>query len=65
MLFFVELGSRRVHLGGVTSNPDSAWVSQQARNLTIEDRLENVRFLLHDRDAKFSGPSDEVVRSEG
>jgi putative transposase len=63
-LFFVELGSRRVHLAGVTANPDRAWVSQQARNLAIEKRLENVRFLLHDRDAKFSGPFDEIIRSE-
>jgi transposase InsO family protein len=65
VLFFVELGSRRVHLAGVTANPDRAWVSQQARNLAIEGRLENVRSLLHDRDAKFSGPFDALIRSEG
>jgi putative transposase len=64
VLFFVELGSRRVHLAGVTANPDRAWVSQQARNLAVENRLERVRFLLHDRDAKFSGPFDEIIRSE-
>ncbi len=38
---------------------------QQARNLAIEQRLHRARFLLHDRDAKFSGPFDELVRSEG
>jgi transposase InsO family protein len=65
VLFFVELGSRRVHLAGVTANPDFAWMTQQARNLAIEERLENVRFLLHDRDAKFSGPFDEIIRAEG
>jgi putative transposase len=65
VLFFVELGSRRVHLAGVTANPDFAWMTQQARNLAIEERLENVRFLLHDRDAKFSDPFDEIIRSEG
>jgi putative transposase len=65
VLFFVELGSRRVHLAGVTANPDFAWMAQQARNLAIEERLENVRFLLHDRDTKFSGPFDEIIRSEG
>jgi putative transposase len=64
VLFFVELGSRRVHLAGVTANPDCAWVTQQARNLAIEDRLAKVRFLVHDRDAKFSGPFDEIIRSE-
>jgi len=65
VLFFVELGSRRVHVAGITANPDSGWMTQQARNLAMEGRLENVRFLIHDRDAKFSGPFDEILRSEG
>jgi putative transposase len=65
VLFFVEHGSRRVHLAGVTANPDGAWMRQQARNLAIEERLGNVRYLLHDRDAKFSGPFDELIRAEG
>jgi len=56
VLFFIEHGSRRVRLAGVTANPDGVWMRQQARNLAIEERLENVRFLLHDRDTKFSGP---------
>jgi putative transposase len=64
VLFFIERGSRRVHLAGVSANPDCAWMRQQARNLAIEERLANVRFLLHDRDTKFSGPFDELVRSE-
>ncbi len=65
VLFFIEHGSRRVRLAGVTANPDSAWMRQQARNLAIEERLESVRFLLHDRDTKFSGPFDEILRGEG
>jgi putative transposase len=65
VLFFVEHGSRRVHLAGVTANPDGAWMRQQARNLAIEERLGKVRFLLHDRDAKFSGPFDELIRAGG
>jgi len=65
VLFWIELGSRRVHLAGVTANPDCAWVAQQARNLAIEERLQNVRSLLHDRDAKFCGPFDAIIRSEG
>jgi len=65
VLFWIEHGSRRVHVAGVTANPDCAWVSQQARNLAIGDHLENVRFLIHDRDAKFCGPFDQIVRSEG
>jgi putative transposase len=67
VLFFIELQSRRVHLAGLTSNPDGAWVVQQARNLmmTLAERPRPVRFLIHDRDAKFSSAFDEVFRSEG
>jgi putative transposase len=45
--------------------PDSAWVTQQARNHVVGERLRGVRFLIRDRDGKFSGPFDEVFRSEG
>ena len=65
VLFFIELSTRRVHLAGVTAHPDSAWVTQQARNLGIEERLARARFLIRDRDAKCSGAFDEVFRSEG
>ena len=65
VLFFIELSTRRVHLAGVTERPDSAWVTQQARNLAIEERLSGVRFLVRDRDAKYSGPFDAVLRAEG
>jgi transposase InsO family protein len=65
VLFFIELSTRRVYVAGVTANPDSAWVTQQARNLAIEERLSGVRFLLRDRDAKYSGPFDAVLRAEG
>jgi transposase InsO family protein len=65
VLFGIEHGSRRVHVFGVTSNPDSAWVTQQARNLAAGERLRSVRFLIRDRDSKFSGPFDEVFRTEG
>jgi transposase InsO family protein len=65
VLFWIEQGSRRVHLAGVAANPDCGWVTQQAGNLALEERLENVRFLIHDRDAKFCAPFDQVVRCEG
>ena len=67
VLFFIELSTRRVHLAGVSAHPHSAWVTQQARNLCfgLDERETPVRFLIRDRDAKFSGPFDEVFRSEG
>jgi transposase len=67
VLFFIELQSRRVHLAGLTANPDGVWVTQQARNLTmaLAECARPVRFLIHDRDAKFSAAFDEVFRSEG
>jgi len=64
VLFFIEIGSRRVHLAGVTAHPDSAWVTQHARNVAMDGHLAKVRFLIRDRDAKFSGPFDEVFRTE-
>ena len=65
VLFFIELSTRRVHVVGATTRPDSAWVAQQARNLAITGRLEDKHLLLRDRDSKFSGPFDEVLRTEG
>jgi putative transposase len=65
VLFFIELGSRRVRLAGCTTNPSGAWVTQQARNLSFTGLLERTRFLIHDRDSKFSAAFDEVFRSEG
>ena len=67
VLFFMELGTRRVHLAGVTGNPNAAWVTQQARNLLLrlEDQGRRVRFLVRDRDAKFCRGFDDVFGSEG
>ena len=66
VLFFIELATRRVHLAGVTSNPDGAWVTQQARNLfqATADRGQRLRFVLRDRDAKFCRGFDDVFRAE-
>ena len=62
VLFFIEVGSRRVHLGGVSSHPTGQWVAQQARNLTwqLQDGVLAATHLLHDRDSKFCHAFDEV-----
>ncbi len=67
VLVFIELDTRRVHLAGVTANPDGAWVTQQARNLLLGlgEPGRRIRFLLRDRDAKFCRGFDDVFRSEG
>ncbi len=67
ILFFIELQTRRVHLAGVTTNPDGAWVTQQARNLLmrLDDQGAQARFLVRDRDGKFTRDFDEVFRSQG
>ena len=67
VLFFIELGSRRVHLAGCTRNPNAPWVTQQARQLmwTFAEREEPLRFLIRDRDQKFTEGFDAVFRSDG
>jgi transposase InsO family protein len=65
VLFFIELATRRVHVAGVTRNPDSSWVTQQARNIVVEGALEDKHVLIRDRDSKYSAPFDEVFRTEG
>ncbi len=67
LLFFIELGSRRVHLVGCTANPTGAWVTQQARQFawTLQERRSAFRFLIRDRDSKFTRDFDAVFASEG
>ncbi|PTY02067.1 integrase [Verrucomicrobia bacterium LW23] len=67
VLFFIHVGSRRVHISGATCSPTGAWVEQQARNLVmdLQDRGEKVSYLLRDGDTKFTQAFDEVFKSEG
>jgi putative transposase len=64
-LFFIAHGNRRVWLAGCTAKPTSEWVTQQARNLGLDLSEQGVRFLIRDRDSKYSGAFDLVFRSEG
>jgi len=67
VLFFIELGSRRVHLAGCTANPTGAWVTQQARQFAWkpQEHRASFRFLIRDRDSKFTSDFDAVLASEG
>ncbi len=67
VLFFVELATRRVHLAGITAHPTGGWVVQQARNLLLhlDRRADTLRFMLLDRDSKFTAAFDAVFTAVG
>ena len=66
VLFFIEIGSRRIHFAGCTTEPNQRWVTQQARQLMwdLNEQGTPIRFLIHDRDTKFSASFDTVFASE-
>jgi len=66
VLIFIELGTRRVHLAGVTTNPDGLWVAQQARQLVwqFDETETNFRCLIRDNDSKYTDAFDTVFESQ-
>ncbi|MEV0615095.1 integrase core domain-containing protein [Nonomuraea sp. NPDC050404] len=66
VFFVVEVGTRFVHVLGVTAHPDGPWVARQTRNLLsdLKDRTGTFRFLIRDRDEKFTSTFDEVFTSD-
>jgi transposase len=67
VLVFIEHGTRRMHLGGVTANPTGEWTVQQARNLalTLDERFEDIKFLIRDHGSNFTASFDAVFQATG
>jgi hypothetical protein len=67
ILFFIELESRRVSIGGITRHPDACWMQQVARSATLEDTgyLKGCRYVLHDRDEKFCADFRDTLAAAG
>jgi putative transposase len=67
ILFVIHVGTRRIHIAGITTNPDAKWVDQQGRNLAMYFADQPVRptHLIRDLDSKFAGEFDAILAGEG
>jgi putative transposase len=65
VLFFIHLESRRIYVAGITAHPNERWIKQIARNVTMDDcgALRDCRYLLHDRDTKFTRSFRAIIAS--
>jgi putative transposase len=66
VFFIIELATRRIHLAGITANPDGFWVTQKARQFIwrLDEKETPIRFLIHDNDRKYTNGFDTLFRSE-
>lgn len=67
VLFFIHVATRRVHVAGMTPNPNSAWMAQQARNMNsfFDELPERPTLVIHDHDSKYTAEFDAILKSEG
>ena len=67
LLFFIDIATRSVHIAGTTTNPDTPWMMQAARNLTDIDEgfLRGKRYLILDRDTKYSDAFRSLLVRDG
>ncbi len=67
VLFFINVATRRVHVAGMTANPNSAWMAQQARSMTMffNELPEKPTLVIHDYDSKYTAEFDALLKSEG
>ena len=67
VLFFIHLASRKVQVAGITADPNERWMQQMARNVTMEGWgfLGACRYLLHDRDAKYTASFRAIIKAVG
>ena len=66
VLFFIQVKTRKIVIGGITANPNGEWMAQIARNLTGWDgELESAKYLIHDRDTKYTAQADSIMNTAG